>query len=129
MQPLIHTRDIQDTPHPGHYSHYALGSGLMFISGLLPVTPAGEMRSTASFAEQTSQVLANLEACLQQEGLNKHHLVMVRIYLVDVGLWAEFNRLYAQWLGEWKPARAIVPVPELHYGVLLEVEATAATGR
>lgn len=129
MQPLIHTRDIQDTPHPGHYSHYALSSGLMFISGLLPVTPAGEMRSTASFAEQTSQVLANLEACLQQEGLNKHHLVMVRVYLVDVGLWAEFNRLYAQWLGEWKPARAIVPVPELHYGVLLEVEATAATGR
>ncbi|PXW00065.1 RidA family protein [Pantoea ananatis] len=129
MQPLIHTRDIQDTPHPGHYSHYALASGLMFISGLLPVTPAGEMRSTASFAEQTSQVLANLEACLQQEGLNKHHLVMVRVYLVDVGLWAEFNRLYAQWLGEWKPARAIVPVPELHYGVLLEVEATAATGR
>ncbi|WP_194761415.1 RidA family protein [Pantoea ananatis] len=129
MQPLIHTRDIQDTPHPGHYSHYALGSGLMFISGLLPVTPAGEMRSTASFAEQTSQVLANLEACLQQEGLNKHYLVMVRVYLVDVGLWAEFNRLYAQWLGEWKPARAIVPVPELHYGVLLEVEATAATGR
>lgn len=129
MQPLIHTRDIQDTPHPGHYSHYALTSGLMFISGLLPVTPAGEMRSTASFAEQTSQVLANLEACLQQEGLNKHHLVMVRVYLVDVGLWVEFNRLYAQWLGEWKPARAIVPVPELHYGVLLEVEATAATGR
>lgn len=129
MQPLIHTRDIQDTPHLGHYSHYALTSGLMFISGLLPVTPAGEMRSTASFAEQTSQVLANLEACLQQEGLNKHHLVMVRVYLVDVGLWAEFNRLYAQWLGEWKPARAIVPVPELHYGVLLEVEATAATGR
>lgn len=129
MQPLIHTRDIQDTPHPGHYSHYALSSGLMFISGLLPVTPAGEMRNTASFAEQTAQVLANLEACLQQEGLNKHHLVMVRVYLVDVGLWAEFNRLYAQWLGEWKPARAIVPVPELHYGVLLEVEATAATGR
>lgn len=128
MQPLIHARDIQ-APHPGHYSHYALSSGLMFISGLLPVTPAGEMRNTASFAEQTSQVLANLEACLQQEGLNKHHLVMVRVYLVDVGLWAEFNRLYAQWLGEWKPARAIVPVPELHYGVLLEVEATAATGR
>ncbi|MEJ1267905.1 hypothetical protein WDV93_13740 [Pantoea ananatis] len=38
----------------------------MFISGLLPVTPAGEMRSTASFAEQTSQVLANLEACLRR---------------------------------------------------------------
>lgn len=129
MQPLIHARDIQGTSHPGHYSYYALSSGLMFISGLLPVTPAGEMRNTASFAEQTSQVLANLEACLQQEGLNKHHLVMVRVYLADVGLWAEFNRLYAQWLGEWKPARAIVPVPELHYGVLLEVEATAATGR
>ncbi|MCW0352655.1 hypothetical protein NB716_001449 [Pantoea ananatis] len=66
MQPLIHARIIQGTSHPGHYSHYALSSGLMFISGLLPVTPAGEMRNTASFAEQTSQVLANLEACLQQ---------------------------------------------------------------
>ncbi|TWD45006.1 RidA family protein [Pantoea sp. SJZ147] len=129
MQPVIHARDIHDKPHPGHYSHYALASGMMFISGLLPVTSAGEMLSTASFAEQALQVMANLEACLQQESLDKHHLVMVRVYLVDVERWAEFNALYAQWLGAWKPARAIVPVPELHYGVLLEVEATAATGR
>lgn len=36
--------------------------------------------------------------------------------------WAEFRSL-----GKIKPARAVVPVPELHYGFLLELEAIAAS--
>lgn len=124
LQPL-QARDIDDRPHPGHYSHYCLAAGTMFISGLLPATPTGEMLSAAPFADQVAQVFANLDACLRQENLTRSHLVMVRVYLTDITLWNDFNALYAQWLGNWKPARAVVPVPELHYGVLLEVEATA----
>jgi enamine deaminase RidA (YjgF/YER057c/UK114 family) len=30
-----------------------------------------------------------------------------------------------RWAGEARPARAVVPVPQLHYGFKIEVEATA----
>ncbi|MEQ1892853.1 MAG: RidA family protein, partial [Planctomycetota bacterium] len=34
--------------------------------------------------------------------------------------------LYAAWIGPHRPARAVVPVPELHFGLRLEIEAVAA---
>lgn len=129
MLQQLQARDINDQPHPGHYSHYCLGAGMMFISGLLPATPAGEMLSAAPFADQVLQVFASLDTCLRQENLTRSQLVMVRVYLADMALWDDFNVLYAQWLGSWKPARAVVPVSGLHYGVLLEIEATAVQTR
>ena len=40
--------------------------------------------------------------------------------------WPAFNTLYAELLGAARPARAVVPVPELHHGYLIEIEAIAA---
>ena len=39
--------------------------------------------------------------------------------------WPAFNRIYAEMFGDAKPARTVVPVPELHHGYLVEVEAIA----
>jgi enamine deaminase RidA (YjgF/YER057c/UK114 family) len=43
--------------------------------------------------------------------------------------WPRFNAVYSEILGDIKPARSIVPVPELHYGYLVEIDALAAEGR
>ena len=40
----------------------------------------------------------------------------VTVYIADVGLWPRFNAVYAEMFGDVRPARAVVPVPELHYG-------------
>ena len=53
-------------------------------------------------------------------------MLQVRIYITDVSDWPEVNRLYASFFGGHKPARAIVPVPALHYGLNIELEAVAA---
>ena len=55
-------------------------------------------------------------------------LVQVRVYVTDIKLWPAFNAIYAQWIGSSCPARAVVPVPELHYGLKIEVEAVALEG-
>lgn len=39
--------------------------------------------------------------------------------------WPEFNRVYSEMLGSAKPARTVIPVPELHYGYLVEMDAIA----
>jgi enamine deaminase RidA (YjgF/YER057c/UK114 family) len=73
-------------------------------------------------------VLANVEGCLRAAGVGKTNLVQVRIYVTDVAQWPEFNRIYAQWLGDHRPARAVVGVASLHFGVAVEVEALALAG-
>lgn len=109
----------------GHYSHGTIANGFVFVSGQLPITPAGEKLIDAPFADQARQVLANVESVLRACGSGIDRLVQVRVYVNDVGNWPEFDALYAAWAGDHRPARAVVPTGQLHYGFLLEVEAMA----
>lgn len=109
----------------GHYSHATRGAGLVFVSGQLPVAADGTVLHDAPFEAQAQQVLANVEAALRGAGSSIGQLLQVRVYITDIALWPAFNTIYAQWAGAARPARAVVPVPVLHYGCALEVEATA----
>lgn len=122
-------RPVQPAGMPlpgGHYSPGIVAAGLVFVAGQLPIASDGSKLSDASFAEQTRQVLANVQAVVEAAGSSVAKLVQVRVYVTDIDHWPEFNRLYAEWAGDARPARAVVPVPLLHYGFLLEVEAVAA---
>ena len=116
--------DVMAAPG-GHYSHGVVAAGLVFVAGQLPIAPDGKKLSDASFEVQVQQVLANVEAVLTAAGSSVAQLVQVRVYITDIALWPEFNRLYAAWAGDARPARAVVPVPVLHYGFKLEIEAVA----
>jgi len=109
----------------GHYSHVAIANGFVFVSGQLPIDAQGRKLTDVSFEEQAAQVLTNLATALESAGSSIAQLVQVRVYLTDIEHWPAFNRIYADWAGEAKPARAIVPVDPLHYGFKIEVEATA----
>ena len=109
----------------GHYSHAVRAAGLVFVAGELPVAADGRLLNEASFEEQTRQVLANVEAALRSAGSSVDKLVQVRVYVTNVEQWPAFNALYAQWCGDARPARIVVPVPNLHYGFPVEREATA----
>ncbi|WNC90589.1 RidA family protein [Paraburkholderia sp. FT54] len=123
---LPHTDNPATLSQPGgHYSHVAVANGFVFVSGQLPITAQGGKLSEASFEVQAEQVLANVRAALESVGSSVAQLVQVRVYLVDVENWMSFNQIYARWAGEACPARAVVPVPQLHYGFKIEVEATA----
>jgi 2-iminobutanoate/2-iminopropanoate deaminase len=115
-------------PPGGHYSHAMIAGGLVFVSGQLPITPSGERLNQASFDEQATQDLANVQAVLEAAGSRVAQLVQVRVYITSIGNWPAFNRLYTQWAGQSLPARAVVPVSELHYGFAIKVEAVGALG-
>lgn len=109
----------------GHYSHAVTGGGLVFVSGQLPIAPDGTKLNEAPFAEQARQVLDNVAHALAGAGSSVEKLLQVRVYVTDIASWPEFNTIYAQWAGDARPARAVVPVPQLHYGFRIEVEAVA----
>lgn len=115
----------ESVPPAGHYSHSCTAGGFVWISGQLPVTLNGEKTSSAPFEEQVRQVLSNLDACLSGAGVTRRELVSVRVYVTDISLWPEFNKIYAGWIGDFRPSRVVAGVSELHYGAAVEVEAVA----
>ena len=119
---IIHS-DRLPTPG-GHYSPAIISGNSLYISGQLPISLTSP-RPQGELAEQAQTVFNNIDILLETTGINKQHLVNVQVYLSDVALWSEFNRLYAQWIGDHRPARTVVPCSALHYGALLEMSAIA----
>jgi len=110
----------------GHYSHAARFGDLVFTAGQLGIRPDGSHTSELAFEDQVRQALANMLAALQAAGAVPSDILKVTAYIVGVENWPRFNAVYAEVMGEVRPARSVVPVPELHYGYLIEVEAIAA---
>ena len=69
---------------------------------------------------------APLEAILQASGSSIKSVLKTTVYVSDITLWSRVNQVYAQFFGEHKPARAVVPTRELHFGFQVEIEAVAA---
>ena len=62
---------------------------------------------------------------LEAAGSGPEDLLKVTAYVVDVANWPRLNKVYAEAMGQARPARAVVPVPALHYGYLVEIDAVA----
>ncbi|NEJ74437.1 RidA family protein [Rhizobium phaseoli] len=113
-------------PSPaGHYVQAKLAGQHLYISGQLPIRAGGEPLADDSFETQAGQAIDNMLAVLEAAGGTTADLVRVTAYIVGVGNWPRFNQVYAARLGDARPARTVVPVPELHYGYLVEVDAIA----
>jgi len=113
-------------PSPaGHYSQAIEHMGLIYISGQLPINPGSKEKYVGTIEEQTGQVLANLEAILKEGKSGIDQVLKVTVYISDISLWDRVNAVYSDFFGEHRPARAIVPTRELHFGFQIEVEAIA----
>ena len=107
----------------GHYSQAVEAAGLVFVSGVLPgKPPEGEKDS---FERQVRASFAQCTNILNAAGCELSDVVQCTAYLVGVDRWPEFNAIYAEIMGDHKPARAVGPVPELHYGFLIEIQLIA----
>ncbi|SAK93298.1 RidA family protein [Caballeronia ptereochthonis] len=124
--PKIETINAPGLPIPaGHYCHATRAGNLVCVSGQLPVRPDGTHTGELPFEEQAEQTLSNLRAVLEAAGAKLEDCIEVTVYLVGIEHWKAFNEIYARHFGEWKPARAVVPVGALHYGYLVEISARA----
>lgn len=109
----------------GHYVQAARAGNTLYISGQLPIRADRHPLADTGFETQTRQALANMLEILKAAGGTPAQLARVTAYIVGVANWPEFNRIYAEMLPDARPARTVVPVPELHYGFLVEIDAVA----
>ena len=123
---VIETRDAPTAA--GHYSQAIVHNGVEYVAGQLPIDPKDKNRPVGSIEEQTERTLRNVEAILVAAGSGLDRVLQMTIFISDIELWGGVNTAYARVMGSHKPARAVVPVNDLHYGYQIEIQAIAATG-
>jgi reactive intermediate/imine deaminase len=110
----------------GHYSQAIVHGGLVYVAGQLPIVPGEPDAKLVGFEAQARQVIDNVVAILEAAGSSADLVLKATVYIADVAHWPAFNALYAERFGAHRPARTVVPVAQLHYGYLVEMDAIAA---
>ncbi len=108
----------------GPYSQAICLGNLVFTSGQIPLTPAGELVE-GDVTTQTRQVLSNLQAVLEAAGSGLQHVVKCTCFLKDMNDFAAMNEVYGEFFTSEPPARSAVEVARLPKDVLIEIEAVA----
>ncbi|MET3441123.1 reactive intermediate/imine deaminase [Variovorax paradoxus] len=113
-------------PKPaGHYTQAVVSGAHVFVSGQLPIRADGRPLDDDGFEAQARQAIQNMLEIVRAAGSSPQQIVKVTAYIVGIANWARFNAVYASMLPDACPARTVVPVPELHHGYLVEIDAIA----
>jgi len=111
----------------GPYSQGIVAGDFLFASGQIPINPATGEIEGADIKEQAELVMKNIGGLLEAAGTDYAHVVKTSCFLADMGDFAAFNEVYANYFTE-KPARSCVAVKTLPKNVLCEVEVIAYLG-
>jgi len=112
----------------GPYSQAITIDGLVFTAGQVALDPkSGELVGTTT-AQQTDQVLKNLEAVLTAAGTNLGNVVKATVFLADMADFAQMNEVYAKHFGTHKPARSTVQAAGLPKAARVEIDVIALKG-
>ncbi len=108
----------------GPYSQAILVDNLLYVSGQLGMDyVTGNL--SGDVINQAKQALDNLEAILNAGHSDKHNVIKCTIYLKDMNDFAVINKIYEDFFGHHKPARATIEVARLPKDGLIEIDAIA----
>lgn len=113
----------------GHYTPGIISNGMLYISGQLSIDPDTRKVAEGGIEEHARLALNNVDRVLKAANLTRNDVVQCRIYVSDIEQWNKVNNVYAEFFGDHKPARIVVPSGKLHFGCLVEIEAVAEVNR
>lgn len=123
---MKHIIESQSAPAPiGPYSQAVKTGSLIFCSGQIALDPETGNLVSGSLAEETHQVMRNLEAVLAAGDSHLHNVIKSTIFLTDMAFFGDVNEVYATYMGEFPPARETVAVAGLPKGVRVEISVIA----
>jgi len=107
-------------------SQAVVTGNLIFVSGQIPMDPAtGNLIDDKDIKSQTRRVLLNLEGILKGAGVSLSNVVRTTVFLKNMGDFADFNGVYAEFFNVDPPARSTVEVARLPKDVAIEIDCIA----
>jgi 2-iminobutanoate/2-iminopropanoate deaminase len=115
-----------NAPAPiGPYSQAVQAGNWLFISGQVAINPTTGNVIDGTIADETTQVMKNLQALLEAANCSFANVVKTTIFLSDMGLFAEVNNVYGTYFTDNFPARETVAVKGLPRNVNVEISMIA----
>ncbi len=119
------TYELDFLSRAGPYSHLVEAGGFIFVSGMVPVDVANNVRITDETDRATEVCLNNIKRALEHAGSGLDRVVKVTVFLRDMATFDDMNRVYRTFFAERPPARTCVAVRELPGNFPIEIEAIA----
>jgi reactive intermediate/imine deaminase len=102
------------------------GGKLLFISGVPPFDPNGNLIGKGDIKAQTKQVIENMKRILEEAGGSLDDIVCVTVYLTDIRYFEDVAEVRLQYFRNANMASTLVEVSKLyHPDQLIEISAIA----
>jgi 2-iminobutanoate/2-iminopropanoate deaminase len=122
-------KEIVSTNHApkaiGPYEQAIKVGEFVYASGQIPLDPSTGNLVEGDITIQTRRVMENLKAVVAAAGSSFERVVKTTVFLKSIGDFAAMNEVYAEYLGDAKPARSTVAVADLPRGALVEIDLIA----
>ena len=109
----------------GPYSQAVCLDGRLYTSGQVGIDPVSGSLVDGGFEAEARQVLENLRAVLASAGCRFEDVIKATIYVTDLANFHTLNTLYAEAMGDHRPARSTVQVAALPVGAQVEIDLVA----
>jgi 2-iminobutanoate/2-iminopropanoate deaminase len=119
----IHTDRVP--PGRAKISQAVAFGNLLFVSGMVARDPVTGTTVRGGLAEQTRQVLQNIDAVLQAAGTNREYVLKTDVHLADMTQFEVFNREWEAFFPTNPPARICTQAGALGPSFLIEIDAVA----
>lgn len=114
----------------GPYSQAVQAGTTVYVSGQVALNATtGQLVGGGDVAQETHQVMRNLEAVLAAAGLTLRDVVKCSIFVKDLGNFTLINEIYGSYFSaDYAPARETVEVSRLPKDVQVEISCIAVKG-
>ena len=119
--------NTKKSPAPiGPYNQAVFKGNTLFISGQIALDAESMKLNNRSINDETHQVMKNLKNILEEANMNFNDVVKSSIFLSDMSLFNEVNKIYGSYLTPGnEPARETIAVRTLPMNVNVEISMIA----
>jgi 2-iminobutanoate/2-iminopropanoate deaminase len=125
MPAKIIIKPAKAAPTVGPYNHAVRIGEMLYCAGQIPLVPATGKLAGNDIETQTEQVLLNVKAILDDQGLTFAHVVKTTVFLTNLADFIGMNEIYTKFFGSDFPARTTVQVSALPRSSKVEIEVIA----
>lgn len=118
-------KPAKSAPAVGPYNHAVRIGSLLFCAGQIPIDPATGNLVAGDIKVQTTRVLENVNAILEDQKLTFTNVVKSTVFMTNLADFAGMNEVYAKYFTADFPARSTVQVAALPKGASVEIEVIA----
>jgi len=124
--PVFTQNDMTPKPIAPYSQSRMTSTGLLYISGQIPINPdTGELLK-GDIKNETRQVMENIRAILKANGMSFSDVVKCTVFLTDIGDFKAMNEVYGSFFIDTFPAREAIEVVNLPLGASIEISAIAS---